>query len=79
MNKTEIDKKDVSAVPVNVLAVMESAVTFARAYRLLNTASDYEVAHNAVRELIEASDDHLRQNDALSSMRLRAALKAVQP
>jgi hypothetical protein len=50
--------------PVDVLAVMANAATFARAYTLPNSAEDYESAIAAVAELIEAlqnSDEMLRE------------------
>ncbi len=52
---------------VDVLAVMDRAVTFAAAYNLPNSAEDYAAALAAVAELIEADREYdAAENEAVA-------------
>lgn len=53
-----------NAQGVDVLSALANAATFARAYSLPNSASDYEAAHAAVAELVETQRTTLRMLEA---------------
>ena len=65
----------------DVLAVMDVAATFARAYHLNNSAEDYVAARDAVSELVASAREAAKQlrlaGDAAHAAHLEGALARV--